>query len=292
VHSFLHQDDTYSDPGGLVAWLGKFDPMMRAMALMTKTMRLRHNLFKYGPGLNTENGSEDFKPELQGRSKEEDAPILQACFEALGEFDTWDAEAEAYWKSTFDGRSIPAALGELAAREAYYDPKTACIIILVRSARLIMLLSILEYHDTIRVSNGDEPWSVGDESAWADCIPVLEHSVRLTIDDMLCCVPFALGDLSPDGQSANMPYDGAAALVITQPMRLVTYCAYATPEQRQRSQEILIRMRSVIGLRSAVSWEQAASQSSAPQQLGTQNLIRAMAMLTARGSPTLSQASC
>jgi hypothetical protein len=181
----------------------------------------------------------------------------------------------------------------LTTRATYYDPKTACIIILVRSARLIMLLSILEYHDTIRVSNGDEPWSVGDEAAWADCIPVLEHSIRLTIDDMLCCVPFALGDLSPDGRSSKMPYDGAAALVITQPMRLVTYCVYATAEQRQRSQETLNRMRSVIGLRSAISsGGQAASQSSAPQMLGTQGMIRAMAMLAMRDTPNPSQASC
>ncbi|KAI1810820.1 hypothetical protein GGS20DRAFT_152085 [Poronia punctata] len=294
VHSFLNQDDKYSDPGGLVAWLGKFDPMMRAMALMSKVMRLRHNLFKFGPGLDTEQSpSGDIPSESGTRSSEEDATILQACFEALGEFDTWDTEAEAYWKNTFDGKSIPAALGELANRATYYDPKTACIIILVRSARLIMLLSILEYHDTVRVSSGTDDWMVGDESAWADCIPILEHSVRLTIDDMLCCVPFALGDLSPDGQSVSMPHDGAAALIIIQPMRLVTYCVYASPEQRQRSQEILNRMRSAIGLRSAVSWEQqAASSTSGPERPGTQSLIRAMALLATRGTPSPSQTTC
>ncbi|KAI0394504.1 hypothetical protein F5Y17DRAFT_427591 [Xylariaceae sp. FL0594] len=294
VHTFLHQDDKYSDPGGLVEWLSQFNPMMRAMFLMTKTMRLRHDLFRSGPGMNNNNNDSDAFSPPRGRRKEEDAPILQACFEALAEFDIWDAEAEGYWKSTFDGRNVPAALGELANRATFYDPKTACIIILIRSARLIMLLSILEYHDSLRVTNdggdGDQPWSVGDESAWADCVPVLEHSVGLTIDDMLCCVPFALGDLTPDGRASNMPHDGAAALVIIQPLRLVTFCAYATPAQRKRSQEILLRMRSAIGLRSAVSWEeQAASGEAAPQRPGTQSLIRAMALLAARSpSPTTS----
>ncbi|KAI3318857.1 hypothetical protein HD806DRAFT_511171 [Xylariaceae sp. AK1471] len=292
VHSFLHQDDRYSDPGGLVAWLSLFDPIMRAMSLMTRTMQLRGNLLKCGIGQNTEYelGEDLSQSDHQGRSNETDASVLQACFEALEEFDNWDSEAESYWKNTFDGRNIPAALGEIATKATYYDSKTACIIILVRSARLILLLSILEYYDTIRVSYSEaESWRVGDEAAWVDCIPVLEQSIRLTIDDMLCCVPFAMGDLGPEGQSVSMPHDGAAALVIIQPVKLVTYCAYATPEQRKCGQDILGRMKSAIGLRSATSYEEqvaSPSATSAPQRPGTQSLIRAMALLASRETPT------
>jgi hypothetical protein len=266
--------------------------MMRAMSLMTRTMQLRGNLLKFVNGQTTERASREPFSQLgtQGGSNETASSLLQACFGALEEFDSWDIEAESYWRNTFDGRSTPAALGELSTRATYYDPKTACIIILVRSARLILLLSILEYHDTIRFSCGEaEPWRVGDEAAWAECIPVLERSIRLTIDDMLCCVPFALGDLSPDGQSASMPHDGAGALVIIQPMRLVTFCAYATPEQRKYGQDILSRMKLAIGLRSATSYEEQAAStfaSSAPQRPGTQSLIRAMALLATRDTPT------
>ncbi|KAI1749332.1 hypothetical protein F4782DRAFT_514184 [Xylaria castorea] len=289
VHSFLHQDNRYSDPGGLVAWLSHLDPLMRAMSLMTKTMWLRQSLLKYSTDLN-----EDHKPKgnmlpsnNKGRSVETVQSILQKCFEALEEFDRWDVEAEPYWKKTFEGRNMPAALGQLAAGSAYYDPKTACIIILIRTARMILLLSILEYYDSIRISCREtETWRVGDQAAWANCIPILKQSIRLTIDDMLYSVPFAMGDLGPDGNPASIPQDGAAALVVFQPVRLVTFCAYATPEQRKRGQDILSRMKSAIGVRSAVSWEEQAASNTAPVMPGTQRLIRAMALLSSPGAVT------
>ncbi len=213
---------------------------------MTRTLCLRQNLLECAAILRKDNELKGGlpQPENQGRSDETDQSTLRACFEALEEFDSWDTEAEPYWKNTFSGRNMPAALGELATGTAYYDAKTACIIILVRSARLILLLSILEYYDVIRVSCKEAgTWRVGDQAAWANCIPILEKNIRLVIDDMLYCVPFAMGDLGPpDGSPVYTP-DGAAALVVFQPIRLVTYCAYATAEQRRSSQDILSRSK-------------------------------------------------
>ncbi|KAI0863418.1 hypothetical protein F4860DRAFT_511810 [Xylaria cubensis] len=291
VHSFLHQDNRYSDPGGLVTLLGQLDPIMRAMSLMTKTMWLRQSLLKCNKDSNG-----DHKPRgnvsqsvNQRRPIEADQSILQKCFEALAEFVDWDGEAEQYWKSTFEGRSMPAALGQLAAGSACYDAKTACIIILVRTARMILLLSILEYHDSVRISYRETgTWRVGDQAAWANWIPVLKQEIRLAIDDMLYCVPFAMGDLGPDGSPVSVPQDGAAALVVFQPVRLVTYCAYATSEQRERCRDLLSRMKSTIGVRSAVSWEDQATlnTSSASLRPGTQSLVRAMALLSSSETAT------
>ncbi|KAI1348862.1 hypothetical protein F5Y01DRAFT_291016 [Xylaria sp. FL0043] len=293
VYTFLHQDHKYTDPGGLVTLLGLLDPMMRAMSLMTKTMSLRHDLLKCAANLKRGDELHGYLSQSgrQGSSEDIDQSTLRACFEALEEFDSWDTEAEPYWKTTFAGRSMPATLGELASGGTYYDPKTACIIILVRAARLILLLSILEYYDVIRVSCSEaEVWRVGDQEAWANCIPILKKTIRLSIDDMLYCVPYAMGDLGPDGRPVSIPQDGAAALVVFQPIRLVTYCAYATPEQRRSSQEILDRMKSAIGIRAALSWEQQAA-TSAPPQPGTQSLIQAMALLAMPETPTASPPS-
>lgn len=264
--------------------------MMRGMSLMTKTMWLRQNLLKCSTSLGKENEPNEnlSQSENQETFDDTDQSTLYACFEALGEFDTWDRDAELYWKNTFDGRSFPATLGEPPNTATYCDPKTACILILVRCARLILLLSILEYYDAIRVpSKNIGARRVGDRTAWANCIPILEQNVRLTIDDMLYCVPFALGDLGPDGGPVTIHQDGAAALVVVQPMKLVTYCAYATAEQRKSSQHILNRMKTAIGVRSAVSWEeQAASVTSAPYNPGTRGLIRAMSLLATSGAGT------
>jgi hypothetical protein len=231
--------------------------------LTTRGLRLRHSLSKCGTALDkAQKPREDrAQSEQQCDPVETDASILQACFEALDELDSWDTDAESYWKHTFIGRSVPAALGELATKATYYDSETACTIILVRAARLILLSSVLDYCDTIKSSSGDaEAGSIEDAASWAKCVPALEQSMRSTVDDMLWCVPFAMGDLDSKGRSVSMPHDGAAALVIHQPLRLVAYCPYATAEQRTRGQDILNRMNSSIGLRSAVS-EQSGNQS-------------------------------
>lgn len=294
VHAFLHQDNRYCDPGGLVAMLSLVDPMMRAMGLMTKTIQLRQSLLSSVGSQDQGHKTNRYPAQSEGpgSSAEEDQSTLRACFEALEQFDTWDSEAGSYWKNTFGDRSTPAALGELATGATYYDPKTACIIILVRSARMILLLSILEYYDAIRVSSSEaDTWKVGNQAAWVDCIPILEHNIRLTIDDMLYCVPLAMGDRGPDGGPMPTPQDGAAALVVFQPVKLVTYCPYATPEQRKCSQEILNRMKTAVGVRSAISWEEQAPMiASAPQRPGTQGLIRAMAMLTTTDPPASASA--
>jgi hypothetical protein len=195
--------------------------------------------------------SPSYSPEIS-RSEGEAGPILQACFEALEEFDTWDAEAEPFWKQTFEGLTVPAALGEMARSATYYDPQTACTIILIRSARLVLLLSLVEYHGRMQRVTGGEYGSGERGVAWACCIPVLERDIGSTIDDVLSSVPHALGDVDPSGRPASMACDGAGALVIMQSIRLVTHCCYATPEQLRTAQKVMHRIYGTVGIRSAV----------------------------------------
>lgn len=191
----------------------------------------------------------------QHDNAEHESSILFECFKALDEFDSWDAEAESYWKQIFESRGAPPALGEVATSGTFFDPETACTIILVRTARLVLLLSILEYCQRAISLNGTE--DVGNTSAvGAELVSFLEQNTRSTIDDMVSLVPFALGDVDSDGRAVSLPYEGAPALIILQPMRLVTYCSYATEQQRAYSRQILDRLNLGIGVRSAVSWEQ------------------------------------
>lgn len=257
VYSFLRGDDKYGDPGGLVASLSVFDPMMRAMSLMTRSVSLRHSLIRSQQVTSVlqEQDEAGHQPSDQHDNIGHESPILLECFEALDEFDRWDVEAEAYWKDTFESRGAPPGLGAVATKGTFYDPETACTIILVRTARLVLLLSILEYCQRATDPSGTK--GVYDTSvAWDELVSFLEQNTRSTIDDMVSLVPFALGDVDSDGQAVSMPYDGAPALIILQPMRLVTYCPYATDQQRARCRHILDRLNLSIGVRSAVSWEQ------------------------------------
>ncbi|KAK9791695.1 hypothetical protein SCARD494_07484 [Seiridium cardinale] len=257
VHSFMHQDDSYGDPGGLVSWLSQFDPMMRAVSLMARSLRLRHNLFRWRTGRHEDLlGNDDKSPAHERDDLDETVvSLLRACFEALDEFDSWDLDAGCYWKRAFEGRSAPAALGEVATKAKFYDPETACTIILVRSARLVLLLTILEHYESTRVSSSDtEHGAIDEASAWMECVPILKQNIGSTIDDMLRSVPFAMGDLDANGHPVSMPHDGAAALVILQPIRLVTYCPFATKQQKSNSQDILDRINRAIGVRAATSW--------------------------------------
>lgn len=260
----MQQDDSYGDPGGLVAWLSLFDPMMRAMSLMARCLWLRHNLSKCRTNQNSAPLREGGKSQADDEYNPSGtiASLLKACFEALEEFENWDLDAEYYWKHTFEGRGVPAALGKIATSATFYDPETACTIILVRSARLVLLSSILEhYESTQALSSNTRTEGISEETGWAEFLPILVQNTRSAIDDMLWCVPFALGDMDENGHPVSMPYDGAAALIILQPMRLVTYCPFATNEQKGCSQGILDRMNLAIGLRSAVSWEQQVNSS-------------------------------
>lgn len=257
VYSFLRGDDKYGDPGGLVASLSVFDPMMRAMSLMTRSVSLRHSLMRCEVVtiLLQEQDEAGRQSSDQHDNTGHESPILLECFKALDEFDRWDVEAESYWKDTFESRGAPPGLGAVATKGTFYDPETACTIILVRTARLVLLLSILEYCQ--RATNPSGTKGVYDTSvAWDELVSFLEQNTRSTIDDMISLVPFALGDVDSDGKAVSMPYDGAPALIILQPMRLVTYCPYATDQQRARCRHILDRLNLGIGVRSAVSWEQ------------------------------------
>ncbi|KAI6777733.1 Transcriptional regulatory protein-like protein [Emericellopsis cladophorae] len=256
VYSFLREDDTYSDPGGLTSALGAFDPLIRAMFMMTRVLSLRNTLSKYVPmGILP---GQPWKQPVLDINDEGHETVIQECLHALQDFDTWDMEAASYWQNTFQGRTLPTRLGEVGTSMTYCDQQTACTIILIRSARLILVLSLLIYHDLATVP-------VGNLEAWVQWVPVLQNDLHCTIDDILACVPFALGDVDQDGKPRTMSYDGAGAIIIIQPLRLVTWCIYAKPEQHQIARNILGRINAAIGIRAAVSWHNAALHSDGEQ---------------------------
>jgi hypothetical protein len=245
--------------------LGPYDPLMQAMAMMSRTLRIRHALSPDGA---TGDNQEEVEVKIDPSSgmPENHVKLVQECFEMLAAFDQWDAEATAYWRETFRGRALPIELGAPGYR---FDQETACILILVRSARLVHLLTVLEYLEYHRVTQLglDE----GHDDAWTNCVRTLEDNVRTTIDDMLTSVPYALGDVvdgqesPPSSSTSSTTHDGAGAVIILHPIRLVTYCAYATPEQLRESIVILNRINRAIGIRSAISWEEEMA-SYAPEE--------------------------
>ncbi|AEO71237.1 uncharacterized protein THITE_2147922 [Thermothielavioides terrestris NRRL 8126] len=230
VYSFLHDDDTYVDPGAIATAWGVFDPLLRALAMMSRTVSLRNRLLS---------------PDHALLDPQEQAALLQSCFETLDDFHNWDAEAAAYWRNTFEGRTTPTALGEVAAGTTHYDPETACIIILVRSERLILLMSMIAYH------HYQQHHSTIPDPCLTACVPILEQHVHLAIEDMLASVPYALGDVGPGGAPGTLAHDGAAAIVIVQSIRLVASCALASPEQLRRATAVLARLDAGIGIRAA-----------------------------------------
>jgi hypothetical protein len=255
VYSFLHDDDTYVDPGAIATAWGVFDPLLRALAMMSRTVSLRNRLLS---------------PDHALLDPQEQAALLQSCFETLDDFHNWDAEAAAYWRNTFEGRTTPTALGEVAAGTTHYDPETACIIILVRSERLILLMSMIAYHhyqqhqyeQQQQHQHQQQQQQPGDSSihnssstipdpCLTACVPILEQHVHLAIEDMLASVPYALGDVGPGGAPGTLAHDGAAAIVIVQSIRLVASCALASPEQLRRATAVLARLDAGIGIRAA-----------------------------------------
>lgn len=183
--------------------------------------------------------------------KTDEALVLQQCFEALEEFDQWDSEAASYWHTTFEDRTEPTRLGDAANGARHYDQETACTIILVRSSRLILLDSLLRYHQNKRQL---DPHSDTTRLFAEIVLPTIIQNVRNTIDDMLSCVPYALGDLDHNGTPKKVEHDAAGGLIILQPMRLVTFCPYSTPEQMTACKEVLKRINMSMGVRSAISW--------------------------------------
>lgn len=245
----------------MVSLLGLFDPMLKAMSLMSRTLALRNELGNTAPQPDVDMSS----PASSYEHVDADTMArIQTCFETLEEFDAWDAEAASYWQNTFSCRAAPTTLGSLASNATYYDPETACIIILVRSARLILLTSMLVYfgksqqmatHGGGMGSNEEAYGQHHHNGVWGECIPLLENDARKTIDDILAAVPYALGDIDQRGLPTSMAHDGAGALVITQSIRLITSNHYCTPDQLERAHSILHRINGVIGIRAAKGWD-------------------------------------
>ncbi|KAF5232326.1 hypothetical protein FAUST_8788 [Fusarium austroamericanum] len=255
IYSFLHSDDTYTDPGAIATVIGIFDPLLRALAMMSRTLSLRHRLFQFVQSESFQQGGSPSASSEDSKSAEEERLLLQECFDMLDSFHAWDCEAATYWQNTFEGRGVPTMLGEMGAGNMHYDAETACIMILVRSARLILLQSMLLYQTTLQPEEEEqEDESRSYQAMWAQCVPILECDVRKCVDDMLASVPYALGDIDSNGMPSSMMYDGAAAIMIVHSIRLVTHCVYTTPAQAERAGIILTRLNSAIGIRSAVGW--------------------------------------
>ncbi|KAI6765150.1 hypothetical protein HG531_012249 [Fusarium graminearum] len=255
IYSFLHSDDTYTDPGAIATVIGIFDPLLRALAMMSRTLSLRHRLFQFVQSESFQQGGSPSASSEDSKSAEEERLLLQECFDMLDSFHAWDCEAATYWQNTFEGRGVPTMLGEMGAGNMHYDAETACIMILVRSARLILLQSMLLYQTTLQPEEEEqEDESSSYQAMWAQCVPILECDVRKCVDDMLASVPYALGDIDSNGMPSSMMYDGAAAIMIVHSIRLVTHCVYITPAQAERAVIILTRLNSAIGIRSAVGW--------------------------------------
>ena len=232
VYAFLHNDDTYVDPGAIATVWGAFDPLLRALGMMSRTLALRNRLLSNRAYLDAE----------------EQTSIIQRCSETLDDFHLWDVEAATYWQSMFKGRGTPTALGEVASGATHYDPETACTIILIRSARLILLMSMIAYHYLHEQQDGTG-------TVLAEYILFLEVDVAAVIDDILASVPYALGDVGRGGLPGTVPHDGAAAIVIVHSIRLVSSCAYLTPEQDRKATDILARLNAGVGIRAAVVLE-------------------------------------
>lgn len=254
IYTFLHEDDTYSDPGAIATVWGVFDLFFRAMSMMSRTLSLRHSLLRHYTSLESrqQQGDDRARKFNDDTERQETISIIERCFEALDDFHTWDSEAAPYWQSMFEGRGVPTALGQVASRTTYYDVETACTIILIRSGRLILLMSMIAYHYRTQFLDDCEQDVLDDCAVLAECMPVLQQDVSKAIDDILGCVPCALGDVGPSGLPASVPHDGAAAIVILHSIRLVASCAYATTDQLQKAMSVLTWFNTGIGIRSAV----------------------------------------
>lgn len=254
IYAFLNEDAKYVDPGSIATLMSVVDPLFRALSMMSQTLSLRIRLLRLVElGRQNNRVSSPASSIGSGIDPGEEQLLLLECFEMMDKFYVWDNEASLYWQHIFEGRGVPTGLGQMSSSTTHYDAETACIIVLVRSARLILLLTMLLYHGELHVVKGAQ----GDDSyddLWTECRPVLELDVSKTIEDMLAAVPYALGDINVNGKPTTMSYDGAAAVMIVHSIRLISCCAYATPAQLERAEIILKRMNSAIGIRSAVGW--------------------------------------
>lgn len=254
TYSFLHEDNTYSDPGAIATIMGLFNPLLRAFSIMSRTLSLRNSLAGDINSGASQKSADDIVTS-QGEANLQANQTVQECFKMLDEFHVWDEDAAEHWRNMFKSRTVPTTLGQVAHSQVYYDTGTACTIILMRSARLILLWTLLLYSTKIHFTDDGEYGRqniLDHNTIWAEFIPVLEQDLRTTIDDLLSSVPYALGDISPAGLPSSMPHDGAGAIVIVHPVRLVSVCVYATPAQVQRAKGFLARINRNIGIRSAV----------------------------------------
>ena len=222
---------------------------------MSKTLSLRNSLAGDMDSGVSRKSADDVLTTSQDEANLQAKQTVQDCFKMLDEFHVWDEDAAEHWRNTFKGRTVPTTLGQVAHSQMYYDTGTACTIILMRSARLILLWTLLLYSTKMH-SMDDRDYGrqniLDHNTIWDEFIPILEQDLRKTIDDLLSSVPYALGDISPDGIPSSMPHDGAGAIIIVHPIRLVSVCVYATQAQVQRAKGFLARINRDIGIRSAV----------------------------------------
>lgn len=224
----------YTDFGELIDLIALFDPLMRAISLILRVLAIRREIWE-------QRCSQSISIcDSSGRNGE----LIGHCCDLLDEFDRWDQDAKEYWQMMFENRTQPTILGEAQGSQSHYDTETACTIILLRSSRLILLLSLADHFHWIF------DYDVAD-GLWNGCLAQLEHDMESTISDMLRCVPYALGDLDAEGRAISTASDGSGALVIFRSIWMVATYGHSTPAQALESQRILKRMSESMGIRSA-----------------------------------------
>ncbi|KAH8646332.1 hypothetical protein BX600DRAFT_519154 [Xylariales sp. PMI_506] len=295
IHSFLMNHDVYmEDTEGYTQVMGESDHLWRAHTITNKIPGLRRTLKSLPATLTSflDGASLPSTPASPGDDNNVGIAraTLVSCLELLTEFDKWDQDAIPYWEAKFPHRTPPSAMGRIAKEIKYYDVGTACSVLLVRSSRMVMCLSILRYIDAMQAasaaaspaftstpSTGPIHTTTPPSSAsTSPCSPLatihyednniintiitpsevssVHQQIRSVVEDILALVPYALGDIDPFGNPQSNPRDGAGGLIILWPLLLVAHCPLATPVQIQHTRAILGRIGSSMGIRGVYRW--------------------------------------
>lgn len=225
--------------------------------------------------------------------------LYMGCMKVLGELSEWDQDitrSPAFNPDIAEVGSSSAILSPISPltaeeplkqqqhpRPNRYDNRTACTVILLKSTRVMLLLSLLAYLKSLKDWVVAYPRLIGDPAASlllaamfssasvsAPNVEKLLDDVRESVGEIERCVPFAVGSERDDldgiasfQEGSGMGHDStttlssnqievaAAALIIMHPLILIAMCPYSTPQQKQMSIDVLHRMDKNMGIRAA-----------------------------------------
>lgn len=317
IHSFVTNDYSYADPGGYSEFMRDVDPLWEGRALVCKIPRIRCSL---SDQLNTmakrykleascdskdDDSSSPPPPPLQEDDIYRIMELYISCMQVLHEFRQWDqtianspafnpeivelrtSTKESYspisplsMKAPDSDTAVPPAVDNQPVPKRY-DSTTACTVILLKSSRLILLLSLLAFFKRLRDWVAAYPRLLGDpaenpmlaafsdpSASMADAEKLLDD-VRESVAEIERCVPFAVGHEDDDldgiasfqeggaGRGAglrlatNQVEVAAAGLIIMSPLILVVMCPYSTPQQKKMCVDVLRRLDKNMGIRAA-----------------------------------------